>query len=134
MSEQVEHNREEALRWFEQAEDNLAWARWSAQGQCWPPACFQCQQSGEMALKALLLFQGLRQRTHGILKMTELMIPFYPEVSSLLPFARQLDRYYIQSRTRTVLPRDALRITSRKAISSWPTRRLNRFVTWWPAY
>jgi HEPN domain-containing protein len=99
MSAQADANIEEARRWLRQAEENLGTARWNGQGQLWAPACFYCQQAGEIALKALLIRQGERVlRTHSVLLLAERAAAYEPAFSKLAEGTRRLDRYYIATR------------------------------------
>jgi HEPN domain-containing protein len=92
-------NLDQARRWLRQAEENLATARWNAQGKFWAPACFYAEQSGETALKAVLIAQGERSLfTHSVRKLAEQAAGYHPELTNLVGKARRLDRYYIATR------------------------------------
>ena len=104
MSAAPDANLREAQRWLQQAAEHFAAAEWAVQGKHWPNACFQFQQSAELALKALLIHQGEQVRMHGLLHLLELLLPYYPEVSRLDRAARGLDRFYIPTRYPDALP------------------------------
>jgi HEPN domain-containing protein len=94
----------EARRWFAQAEEQFATAEWNAQGKRWPFACFVCQQTAELALKALLMRRGDRARVHGLLHLLERLRPNCPDVAQLEVAARNLERFYIPTRYPDALP------------------------------
>jgi len=99
MSGAPHDNLAEAQRWLKQAEENLATARWNGQGKLWAAACFYSQQTGEIALKAVLIRQGERSLfTHSVLRLTQWVGGYHPEFSRMLGKARRLDRYYIATR------------------------------------
>jgi len=104
MSAAPDNNLTEALRWLRQAEEHLSSARWSAQGQHWAFACFQCQQAAELAVKAILIRQGERVRTHGVVELVQRAKAYYNEIDQLLSAARRLDQFYIPTRDPDALP------------------------------
>jgi HEPN domain-containing protein len=69
-------------------------------------ACFQAQQAGEKALKALWLARGLDPWGHSLAKL----IQTFPEpvlaaeLTRLLDLAKQLDKLYIPTRYPNGLP------------------------------
>jgi len=104
MSDPPDANVYEAQRWLQQAGECCAAGEWAARGRHWPSACFQFQQTAELAPKALLIRQGETIRVHGLLHLLELLRPYHPEVSSLGEAARSLDRFYIPTRYPDALP------------------------------
>ncbi len=63
-------NREEAARWFRQAECDLAAAQVSIQGARYEWACFQAQNAAEKAVKSLLYAAGYRKiLTHSVYEL-----------------------------------------------------------------
>lgn len=104
MSNVDDANLRNAQRWLKQAEDQLTIADWNGQGRHWDAACFFAQQAAELALKALLIRQGERIRTHGVLHLVERVSVYVPGVSGLADAARSLDRFYITTRYPDALP------------------------------
>lgn len=104
MSEARDANRDEARRWLRQADEHFASAKWSAKGRHWAAACFQCQQAAELAAKAILIRQGERPRTHGVVSLVDSATQYDPALSELLGAARRLDRFYIPTRYPNGLP------------------------------
>jgi HEPN domain-containing protein len=99
MSATPDNNLADARRWLRQAEEQLAVAEWDAQGQFWAPACFHCQQAGELAVKAILIRQGERNlHVHSVLGLARRAAAYEPSLRSLESDARRLDRYYIGTR------------------------------------
>lgn len=92
-------NREEAGRWFRQAEHDLEAAAISLSGGSYAWACFQSQQAAEKAVKSLLYGAGYRKiLSHSVYELllearkTEGRLPL-PEQE-----AKQLDSVYVTSR------------------------------------
>ena len=57
-------------------------------------AIFHCQQAAEKAVKALLVSHDQRfEKTHNIVKLIEMAMPFAPELSSFLRDASMLTPY-----------------------------------------
>lgn len=69
-------------------------------------ACFQAQQAGEKALKALWLFHARDPWGHSLLKLIE----DFPEdaaragLTTFIPHAKKLDKLYIPTRYPNGLP------------------------------
>jgi len=99
MSETPENNRIEARRWLSRAEEELAVAKWDAQGKFWASACFHCQQAAELALKAILIREGQRNlRVHSVLGLARRAGAYEPSLRPLESDARRLDRFYVGTR------------------------------------
>ncbi len=68
-------------------------------------ACFDSQQSGEKALKAILLVQGKTGVTsHSLLELLREIEKERPDLHSLDEAAKELDRHYIATRYPDGLP------------------------------
>jgi len=89
---------EEARRWLAQARRDIKAARDSASAGNFEWACFQAQQAAEKALKAVFHGLGRGAWGHSLVELLEGLSEVYPDASSLLPAARELDRHYIPSR------------------------------------
>jgi HEPN domain-containing protein len=100
----VDNNRTEAERWYGQARFDVEAARASTAAGHHEWACFQAQQAGEKALKALLMRQGKRQflshSIHDLLAEVKKLAPEFEAVSE----AQRLDEYYIPTRYPSGLP------------------------------
>ena len=95
----------ETGRWLRQAEADLASARDSARALHFEWACFQAQQSGEKALKAVLYERGVRAvLTHSLVDLVRHCAPVAPALASLEREARYLDQFYIPTRYPNGLP------------------------------
>jgi HEPN domain-containing protein len=91
--------RAEGKRWFDQAENDLAFARHALQGEFYHQVCFVAQQCVEKALKAVLYSQGARNVIgHSAVGLLARLIPDHPRLESLRDHAAELDLYYIPSR------------------------------------
>ena len=55
----------EARRWLAAAGEELAWARYAADGGFHAPACFHAQQGAGKAVKAVHYYHGARVQTTG---------------------------------------------------------------------
>ena len=99
--------RHEAMRWLDQARADLRAARQSCKTKTYEWSCFQCQQAGEKALKALWFLHLGDPWGHSLVR---LVVEFPAEaghkvkVIELLPQARRLDKLYIPTRYPNGLP------------------------------
>ena len=102
----AEKSRAEAGRWLAQAEADIGAARNSRKAANFEWSCFQCQQAGEKALKALWLFEGHEPWGHSLTRLIE----DYPdarrkaELRRMIDQARLLDKLYIPTRYPNGLP------------------------------
>jgi HEPN domain-containing protein len=101
-----EENRIEARRWLLQARADLRAAEVSAAGSRWEWACFQAQQAGEKAVKAVWYHHSLDPWGHSIGRLIE-DFPLEPAKARLLPLlqnGKELDKLYIPTRYPNGLP------------------------------
>ncbi|MBI5652565.1 MAG: HEPN domain-containing protein [Chloroflexi bacterium] len=99
------HAQNEGHRWLEQAQADLAAAKWNAQGGFYSVACFWAQQTAERALKAFLYFRGKRRIVgHSVQDLVNDCIRLDADFKSLLRPAKKLDHYYIPTRYPNGLP------------------------------
>jgi HEPN domain-containing protein len=90
--------------WFEQAEADLRAAALSASGGAYEWACFQSQQAGEKALKALLYGRGVTSiTTHSLRRLIRECEVFDERFRAFGEAARFLDQHYIPTRFPTAL-------------------------------
>lgn len=96
----------EAGRWLSQAKADLKAAQASRQAGSFEWSCFQCQQSGEKALKAVWMAAGYDPWGHSLIRLVD----EYPDPSrrsdlrGCLEQARLLDKLYIPTRYPNGLP------------------------------
>lgn len=82
--------------WLRQAERNLKSAEINVQSGLYEEACYELQQAGEKAVKALLNYLHKEMRGYSItllLQATNINIP-----GEILKCAQELDKHYIPSR------------------------------------
>ncbi len=92
-------NRDEALRWFDQAERDLKVARDNRAAGNFEWAAFLSQQAGEKALKAVLWARGRRPiHTHSAVDLVREAAADHAAVAALEDDAKELDRHYVASR------------------------------------
>ncbi len=102
----VEKRKAEARRWLAQAQADLGAARNSRKAANFEWSCFQCQQAGEKALKALWLWEGHEPWGHSLTRLVE----DYPdaerkaELRRMIDQARLLDKMCIPTRYPNGLP------------------------------
>jgi HEPN domain-containing protein/predicted nucleotidyltransferase len=90
---------DEASRWFQQAEHDLATAIDLCKASRYDWACFAAQQSAEKALKAVLFASGAKRvRGHSIADLGDAVLQEVPSAPGLPEEARHLDLYYIPAR------------------------------------
>lgn len=88
-----------ARAWLEQAEADLRAAEDSAAAGHPEWSCFQAQQAGEKALKALLFARGRTSiRTHSLRRLVRASVADDIAVGDLDDDARLLDQHYILTR------------------------------------
>ena len=93
--------------WFEQAEADLRAASLCASGGAHEWACFQAQQAGEKALKALLYGRGVTATiTHSLRRLVREREAFDETFRDLGEAARLLDQQYIATRFPTDLDKE----------------------------
>jgi HEPN domain-containing protein len=91
--------REEAKRWFRQADSDFAFLQKIVEGGKYDLACFLSQQVAEKTLKAFLFSQGEEIiLTHSIFKLCELASKYDPTFQNLKAEIKNLDRYYVEAR------------------------------------
>lgn len=97
--------RAEAGRWLAQARSELAFARVGLREGFYAQACFHCQQSAEMTLKALHYLAGARLVIgHSLVELLAPLAEQDPSLASLRPAAARLDQLYIPTRYPNGLP------------------------------
>lgn len=94
----------DALRWLSQAEQQFEVGEYNRAGGYSPAACFFFQQAGELALKALLVRHGVRERVHTVAHLVARLAKLNESVADLEAAARDLDRFYVTTRYPDSLP------------------------------
>ena len=97
--------RAEAGRWLAQARSELAFAQVGLRESFYAQACFHCQQSAEMALKALHYLAGARfVPGHSLVELLMPLVQTHPALAALREAAARLDQLYIPTRYPNGLP------------------------------
>ena len=97
--------RAEAGRWLAQARSELAFAQVGLREGFFAQACFHCQQSAEMALKALHYLGGARLVIgHSLVELLVPLVQTHSALGSLRGAAARLDQLYIPTRYPNGLP------------------------------
>lgn len=93
-------------RWLAQARADLRAAENSLQGDCFEWACFQSQQAGEKALKAIWYFHARDPWGHSLARLVQdFPIPQVRErLEAFMSHAKKLDKLYIPTRYPNGLP------------------------------
>ena len=95
----------EAERWLAQARSELAFARVGLREGFYAQGCFHCQQSAELALKALHYLAGARfVPGHSLVELLAPLIEKHPSLAMLREAAARLDQLYIPRRYPNGLP------------------------------
>lgn len=96
---------DEARRWFEQAQHDLADARYMAEGGRHNVACFLAQQAAEKALKAVLYAGGAESVWgHSVEALCREAAEDDLDFAAVAPELAPLDQYYIPTRYPNALP------------------------------
>jgi HEPN domain-containing protein len=91
--------REEALKWYQQALEDLLTAEQLFKAQRYYAVAFWSQQAAEKALKALLIFSGKIVRTHDLNEIIDIVEKeLLINVSEIRDDANKLTIHYIVSR------------------------------------
>lgn len=102
-----EKYKNEANRWYMQAQKDIEAAQNSFNTKNYEWACFQSQQAGEKILKALWLFYGFDPWGHSIFKLI-LDFPnkgvYKQTLGDIVTEAQLLDKLYIPTRYPNGLP------------------------------
>ncbi|MCX7795744.1 MAG: HEPN domain-containing protein [bacterium] len=98
-------SREEARRWFRQAQCDFDDALYLLEGGRFNTACFWAQQCAEKALKAFLYFKGIEiVLGHSTAELCHNAMEFDPDFESIASISASLDKYYIPTRYPNGLP------------------------------
>ena len=102
----MEKFRHEASRWLSQAQADLKAAEGSLRAGSFEWACFQAQQAGEKALKAIWQFSAHEPWGHSLTRLVEEFPdePIRGELMGFLSQAKRLDKLYIPTRYPNGLP------------------------------
>lgn len=102
----LEQYRADAQRWLKQAEADPRAARSSRDACSFEWACFQSQQAGEKALKALWLASARDPWGHSLAMLTQSFPDSEgtPCLAGILDDAKALDKLYIPTRCPNGLP------------------------------
>lgn len=102
-------NKEDALRWLEQAEHNLKVAKHNLIGNFYSDACFMAEQTAQVALKAFIIFHKKRLIwEHSIQELANLCSEHDKSFEKFIEYGKILDRYYIPTRYPNALARQAV--------------------------
>lgn len=99
-------NRSEADRWLLTAEEDLKAAEVLFRGAMYAQACFQAQQAGEKAVKALWYFSDADPWGHSVQRLI-LDFPHradIPDADTWIEWGALLDKFYIPTRYPNGLP------------------------------
>jgi HEPN domain-containing protein len=85
--------------WLRQAEADLEAARSSLAAGHVEWACYQSQQAGEKALKALVYRHGMTTvRTHSLRRLVEDAVKTVPSIAGVMEDAKFLEGFFISTR------------------------------------
>lgn len=91
--------------WLFFADSDLALAQAALEKSIYHLACFHAQQAVEKFLKACLVKQQARVRkTHSLVELYELVVPFTPDLRDSRSMLEKLDQYYVPTRYPDALP------------------------------
>jgi len=110
-------DRDEGMRWLEQAQVDLEWARHLYEEGAYYLVCFLAQQCTEKALKAFLYAQGEEMVIgHSVRQLAQRVREYDPHFQNEVDRWGVLDIYYIPTRYPNGLPEDIpARVYTREA-------------------
>ena len=100
---------ETSRRWLAQAEHSLVVTQSLLDGGFWAEACFQSEQTAQLALKAFLFFKGSRDVNIHLVRTLALECGKEdPDFLPLEDYGSLLDRFYLTTRYPDALPAPAI--------------------------
>ena len=91
--------KEDARRWFEQAEHDLEVANSNLTLGFYADACFMSEQAAQKALKAYLIYKGRRYVwEHSIQELAKLCMKYDKKFRDIIDAGMILDKFYIPTR------------------------------------
>jgi HEPN domain-containing protein len=92
-------NRDEALRWLDQAEHNLEVAKNNLNSGFFSDASFMAEQTAQVALKAFVILHKKRYIwEHSVQELARISSEYDKDFNDLIEPGKILDRYYIPTR------------------------------------
>lgn len=92
----IKLNKQEALRWLEQAEHNLKVAKHNWQAGFYSDACFMAEQTAQVTLKAFIIANKRRHVwEHSVQELARLCSQYDEDFAGVVEAGKVLDRYYI---------------------------------------
>jgi len=102
-------NKEDALRWLEQAEHNLEVAEHNLKAKFYSDACFMAEQTAQVGLKAFIIYHKRRLIwEHSIQELAKICSQYDKSFERFIEYGKILDRYYIPTRYPDALARPAV--------------------------
>jgi HEPN domain-containing protein len=97
--------REEAMRWFEEGENDISTSKMLLENKKYNPSAFYSQQAAEKILKGLLLAYNEGTWGHSVLSLLRRLEEIMDvDISEAEQCAKELDRHYIPSRYPDAYP------------------------------
>jgi HEPN domain-containing protein len=119
----MKNPKETSRRWLAQAEYNLSMARSLLESGFWSGACFQSEQTAQLALRAFLYSKARRYiLIHSIRELIQECGKEDAAFLALADYGGILDRYYLSTRYPDALPAPAIPFESslrRKRSKPW---------------
>ena len=105
----MKNPKETGRRWLAQAERSLETTVILLDNSRWAEACFQAEQTAQLALKAFLFRQGRRYvNIHSVRTLAEECGKLDAEFQQFQGYGGFLDRYYLSTRYPDALPAPAI--------------------------
>jgi HEPN domain-containing protein len=102
-------NKEEALRWLDQAEHNFKVAKNNLKASFYSDTCFMAEQAAQIALKAFITYHKRRYIwEHSLQELAKLATEYDKEFEEIVEIGKILDRYYIPTRYPDALAKPAV--------------------------
>jgi HEPN domain-containing protein len=102
-------NKEEALRWLEQAEHNLKVAKNNFKANFYSDTCFMAEQTAQVVLKAFIIYHKRRLIwEHSVQELAKICSQYDKDFGRFIEYGLILDRYYIPTRYPDALARPAV--------------------------
>lgn len=92
-------NKEESLRWFDQAQHDLEVAKSNFGSGFYSDACYMSEQAAQKGLKAFMIYHGKRHVwEHSVQELAKIGSHYDKEFEGVVEAGMVLDRYYVPTR------------------------------------
>lgn len=105
----MRNSKQNAERWFKEAESTFRQAKRNCEEGAYNLACFLAEQASQKALKAILYLDGARFiNIHSVKELLGEVSKKHEEFSEFIEAGMKLDQYYLSTRYPDAVPEPAI--------------------------